>query len=188
MEGRISVFDHGAVPLMKSGKIGVRRARLVGLARKGARLSDDQLLEVDAVVLATGFEPRFEEFVGEPARFLERGQDGKGVSPSCLTPLTDGFDRSSIDPSLFFVGVDHKVNGGTAMGMQGWSCGYRIAQQLGLLPAAAPFSLDALPERQRDVIAERHRRRARRAWGGLAVVACAAAAGLALAHGRGRAT
>jgi cation diffusion facilitator CzcD-associated flavoprotein CzcO len=150
-EGRISVFDHGALALMRTGRIRVCAARLLALTPSGARLSDGSTIEVDAVVLATGFEPRFEELL--PERFLARAQPGKGVDPTCLTPLTDGRDRSTVDGSLFVVGADHCVNGGMAMGMQGWSCGFRVAQQLGKLPRGASFGLDALPERQADVIA-----------------------------------
>ena len=58
------------------------------------------------------------------------------------------------------------------MGMQGWSCGFRLAQQLGKLPPDARFSLDVLPERQSEVIAARLSMRARRA---VEVVAVAAA-------------
>ena len=86
-------------------------------------------------------------------------QAGKGVSRRHLTPLTDGNDRSSVDSALFFVGADHAVNGGMAMGMQGWSCGFRIAQALGYICASTPFSLEVLPERQRQVITMRRRRR-----------------------------
>ena len=157
-EGRISVFDHGALPLMRSGRIGVVRSRLQSLTVTGALLADGTHLEADAIVLATGFEPRYEELV-DAESFLARGQPGKGVSPECLTPRTDGHDRSSVDASLFFVGADHAVNGGMAMGMQGWSCGFRIAQALGHLPNTAVFTLDALPERQCTVIATRRRRR-----------------------------
>ena len=39
--------------------------------------------------------------------------------------------RSSVDPSLFFVGFDQAVNGGLSMGFWGWSCGFIIAQGLG---------------------------------------------------------
>ena len=182
-EGRISVFDHGALPLMRQGRIRVINGRLSSLDKACAVLSDGTVVTADAIVLATGYEPCYEEYVPVDP-FLACGQRGKGVSPRCLTPLTDGFDRSSIDPSLFFVGADHKVNGGMAMGMQGWSCGYRIAQLLGLLPATTAFSLEALPERQRDVIAQRHRRRARQRWGAVAIIVSTAAAGLALALGR----
>ena len=42
---------------------------------------------------------------------LHPGQPGQGVSPRCLTPLTDGRDRSAVDGALFFVGSDHAVNG-----------------------------------------------------------------------------
>lgn len=97
--------------------------------------------------------------------YLAAGQPGKGVSSACLTPLTDGFDRSSVDESLFFVGVDTKVNGGMAMGMQGWSCAFRVAQFVGLVDPSARFTLDVLPERQRDIIAERHRSQLRRSLG-----------------------
>ena len=135
-------------------------------------------------MLATGFEPSFDELLCEPERFLAAGQPGKGVPPRYLMPRTDGHDRSAVDPALFFVGSDHAVNGGMAMGMQGWSCGFRVAQSLGRLPPAARFSLDALPERQRDVIAARRVQR-NALWGVVAVAAVAVVAALA-ARGRSR--
>ncbi|KAL1510315.1 hypothetical protein AB1Y20_006635 [Prymnesium parvum] len=153
--GRIGVFDCGVLSLIRAGKIRVHHAPLSRLDATGAVLSDGTRLEVDAIILATGFEPSYEDFFTDPERYLARGQKGKGVSPGCLTPRTDGNDRSSVNKSLYFVGSDHAVNGGMAMGMQGWSCGFRIAQSLGLLPANAKFTLDALPERQRDIIATR---------------------------------
>ena len=106
------------------------------------------------------------------------------MSPRHLTPLTDGHDRSVVDASLYFVGADHAVNGGMAMGMQGWSCGFRIAQHLGLVPAEARFSLESLPERQRDIIAARPRRRVRHLQVGAVIASAATALVIALLRHR----
>ena len=58
----------------------------------------------------------------------------------------------------------------------------RIAQSLGLRPATASFTLEVLPERQRDVVAARCRRRARRrTLLGVALVAAVAAGFAAVA-------
>ena len=177
--GRIATFDTGLLPLLRSGRVGVRKARLRGFSPTAALLSDGSSVEADAVVLATGFRPDFDQLFAQPELFLARGQPGKGTPPECPTPLTDGADRSTVDPSLFVVGIDHAVNGGMAMGMQGWSCGYRIAQQLGHLPEQAEFSLAALPERQCDVLRRRGRRR-RAALGVAAALAAVAVGGAAV--------
>lgn len=154
--GRIGTFDQGAIAMIRSGRIGVRRARLASFTAREACFEDGSRLPVDAAVLATGFQPKLEEFLDEPERYLERGQEGKGCGTSYLTPRTDGRGRSSVDNTLFFVGFDQAVNGGLAMGFWGWSCGFSIAQSLGLQSASASFSLEVLPERQRDVIRRRH--------------------------------
>ena len=69
-KGRISVFDHGAVALMRRGHIRLCHGRLRGLEPSGARLADGAALAADAVVLATGFVPRYEELLAQPERFL----------------------------------------------------------------------------------------------------------------------
>lgn len=154
--GRIGTFDQGAIAMIKSKRIGVRAARLTGFTESEVQFDVGPPLRPDVVVLATGFQPGLEEIIAEPERFLAPHQEGKGCGTAYATPLTDGRCRSSIDDSLFFVGFDQAVNGGLSMGFWGWSSGFLIAQRLGLQPAGARFSLEMLPERQRDVCRRRN--------------------------------
>merc|ERR1719436_499853 len=130
--------------MIRAGRIGVKKAKLTKLSASRAHFDDGASLEVDAVVLATGFQPRLEDFLAEPERFLSSGQEGKGAGTQFLLPLTDRRCRSSVDDSLFFVGFDQAVNGGLAMGFWGWSCGFSVAQGLGLVPGEQTFLLDVL--------------------------------------------
>lgn len=172
--GRIGTFDQGAIQMIGDGRIMVRNGKLVRFSEDGACLGDGTAIPADVVVLATGFQPRLEEFFEEPDLFLQANQEGKGTGTSFLTPRTDTRGRSTVDSSLFFVGFDQAVNGGLAMGFWGWSCGFLISQGLGLLPTSATFSLGALPERQSDVC--RRRSAGRLTALALAMVAAAAAA------------
>lgn len=153
-EGRIGVFDQGAIYMIRKGKIAVRKGRLSSFTNISAVFDDGTSLAVDSVVLATGFQPKLEEFLAEPHRFLETGQEGKGCA-LFPTPRTDSRCRSSVDSSLFFVGFDVAVNAGLSMGFWGWNCGFLIARDLGLQPKDSKFSLDMLPERQRDMKRQR---------------------------------
>lgn len=154
-EGRIGTFDQGAIDLIRARKIVVRKGHVVRFAGSEVVLSDGSCVAATAVVLATGFQPKLEEFLHEPERFLERNQEGKGCGLGYLTPKTDGRCRSTVDDSIFFVGFDQAVNGGFSMGFWGWSCGFLVAKALGLPLPQASFSLDVLPQRQRDVILRR---------------------------------
>jgi hypothetical protein len=126
-KGRIPTFDVGAIPKIRSGAIRVIDGNLRPLEcleEDGVRLGGT-LERVDDVVLATGFEPRLQEFLAD--------DDLLGVLPGFgvgLLPLTDGRSRSRIRPSIFFPGFDLTPLGGVSLGRWGWEAGERIADEL----------------------------------------------------------
>jgi len=152
--GRIGTFDQGAITMIASGRVRVCKAKLLGFTDSEACLNDGSKLSADAVILATGFQPKLEEFIEERG-FLKSNQEGKGCGETFLTPLTDRRGRSVVDSTLFFVGFDQAVNGGLSMGFWGWSTGFLVAQGLGFQPANNNFWLEELPELQRDVCRRR---------------------------------
>ena len=124
-KGRIPTFDQGAIPKIRSGAIraidGNVRA-IVGFTPDGVRFSDGPE-PFDDVILATGFEPRLDEFIADsellgPAHWWK------------TYPLTDGRSRSRVRPSIFFPGFDQNPNGGQSLGLWGWEAGDRIADEL----------------------------------------------------------
>jgi indole-3-pyruvate monooxygenase len=124
--GRIPLFDQGAVARIRSGRIGLvdGHARpLRGFAPEGVRLGD-AVEAVDAVILATGFEPGLERLLADHEVLLARQRGDR------LLPVTDGRSRSTVYPSAFFPGFDPAVTGGLSLGRWGWECGERIAAEL----------------------------------------------------------
>jgi indole-3-pyruvate monooxygenase len=122
--GRIPVFDVGAIRAIRKGTIRIIDGNARPIERfteKGVRFRDGER-PFDAVVLATGFEPRLEEFVAP--ELLGVGRWGK------LLPITDRRSRSTVHPSAFFPGFDVSVNGGHSLGLWGWECGEKIAAEL----------------------------------------------------------
>jgi indole-3-pyruvate monooxygenase len=123
--GRIAVFDVGAIPAIRAGRIRIVDGNvrpIGGLTPHGVRLGEHEE-RFDAVILATGYEPRLEEFISHremlgPVRWWRSA------------PLTDGRSRSRIYPSAFFPGFDMTVNGGLSLGPWGWEAGERIAAEL----------------------------------------------------------
>ncbi len=122
--GRIPTFDVGAIDEIHSGRIRVIDGNLrplEGFEEMGVRLGGDRE-RFDAVVLATGFQPKLEDFVeGKllgPLRWLAR------------TALTDYRCRSTVYPSAFFPGFDVTPIGGQSLGRWGWEVGTQIAAEL----------------------------------------------------------
>jgi hypothetical protein len=123
--GRIPTFDQGAIEKIRSGAIRVidGNARPIeGFAEEGVRFGDCAE-PFDAVILATGFEPRLEDFMAD-REVLGPVQQWKSW------PLTDGRARSRVYPSLFFPGFDRTPLGGHSLGRWGWEVGERIAEAL----------------------------------------------------------
>jgi indole-3-pyruvate monooxygenase len=124
--GRIPTYDVGAVEEIRRGRIRVidgNRRPIEGFTESGVRFADGDE-PFDAVVLATGFRPKLEEFLAEPAmlgpvRWLE------------AAPLTDGRCRSVVYPTAFFPGFDPTPIGGLSLGRWGWEVGSTIAREIG---------------------------------------------------------
>lgn len=124
-KGRIATFDVGAIAKIRSGAIRVidGNVRLLeGFAENGVLLGGSAV-PFDNVILATGFEPRIEEFIAD-AELLGP------VHQWDRYPLTDNRCRSRIHPSIFFPGFDRTPLGGHSLGRWGWEVGERIAEAL----------------------------------------------------------
>ena len=124
-KGRIATFDQGTIRRIRSGAIRVidgNVRRLDGFTGEGVRLGD-QVVPLDDVILATGFEPRLEEFIADPELLGPALQWER-------YPLTDGRCRSRIHPSIFFPGFDRTPLGGHSLGRWGWEVGQRIAAEV----------------------------------------------------------
>ncbi len=124
-KGRIPTFDQGAIPKIRSGAIRVidgNRRPLESFTEEGVRLGGEAE-RFDAVILATGFEPRVEEFL----------VDSELLGPAFhwkTYPRTDGRSRSTVYPSIFFPGFDRSPLGGQSLGRWGWEVADRIADAL----------------------------------------------------------
>jgi indole-3-pyruvate monooxygenase len=123
--GRIPTFDQGAIEKIRSGAIRIVDGNLrpiEAFTEEGVRFGDG-VERFDDVILATGFEPRLEEFMADP-EVLGPVQHWKSF------PLTDGRARSRVYRSLFFPGFDRTPLGGQSLGRWGWEVGERIAEEL----------------------------------------------------------
>ncbi len=124
-KGRIATFDVGAIAQIRSGAIRVIDGNvrpLEGFTENGVQLGGS-VVPFDDVILATGFEPRVEEFIAD-TELLGR------VHQWDRYPLTDYRCRSRIHPSIFFPGFDRNPLGGHSLGRWGWEVGERIAESL----------------------------------------------------------
>ena len=125
LKGRIPTFDQGAIGKIRNGEIRVIDGNLrpiESFAEEGVRFGDG-VEPFDDVILATGFEPRIEEFLADsellgPVRWWKS------------YPLTDGRCRSRVRPSIFFPGFDQSPLGGNGLGRWGYEVGERIAEGL----------------------------------------------------------
>jgi indole-3-pyruvate monooxygenase len=124
-KGRIATFDQGAIGKIRSGEIQVidgNQRPIECFVEEGIRFGDG-VQRFDDVILATGFEPRLEEFLA----------DGELLGPVRWWksyPLTDGRSRSRVHPSIFFPGFDLSPLGGNGLGRWGFEVGERIAEEL----------------------------------------------------------
>src|SRR5262245_14084411 len=125
LKARIPTFDVGAIAKIRSGEIRVidgNQRPIEGFVEEGVRFGDGAE-PFDDVILATGFEPRLEDFVA----------DGELLGPVRRWksyPLTDGRCRSRVYPSIFFPGFDPTPLGGHGLGRSGWEVAERIAEGL----------------------------------------------------------
>lgn len=124
-KGRIPTFDQGTIAQIRSGAIRVidgNRRPIESFTEDGIRFGDGAE-SFDAVILATGFQPRLEEFVAD-ADLLGPVREWKHY------PLTDGRSRSVVAPALWFPGFDRTPLGGWSLGRWGWEAGEAMATQL----------------------------------------------------------
>ncbi|MEX2207079.1 MAG: NAD(P)/FAD-dependent oxidoreductase [Myxococcota bacterium] len=126
LNGRIPVFDIGAIGAIRRGAIRIidgNERPIESFTEKGVCFRGGEEA-FDAVILATGFEPRLDEFIAA-RELLGTGRWGR------LMPVTDGRSRSTVHPSVWFPGFDITPNGGWSLGPWGWEAGEAIAEQLG---------------------------------------------------------
>jgi cation diffusion facilitator CzcD-associated flavoprotein CzcO len=84
-DGRIPLIDVGTVALIKQGRIAVHPG-IEGFTPTGVKFSDGSRADFDAVILATGFQPRVDAFLQAlPAAYDEAGRPrvsgGRAVQP-----------------------------------------------------------------------------------------------------------
>lgn len=98
--GKTPLIDIGTVDYIKSGKIKVVED-LSRFVAEGVKLVSGEQLAVDAVILATGYRPRLQDFIPGVEVELDRFQFPK-------SPLAASTDRQG----LYFVGYDNYKLGG----------------------------------------------------------------------------
>jgi indole-3-pyruvate monooxygenase len=125
--GRVGVADQGVIPLIRSGRVAVVNGNerpLEEFTERGVRLGGEEIF-FDAVVLATGFQPGLEDLLAEPQRFLAQNS-----TLHRLMPITDGRCRSTVEPSLFFPGLEYTANGGHSLGRWGIEAAEYISAEI----------------------------------------------------------
>ena len=91
LHGRIPLLDVGTIELIRRGRVAVRTG-IERFTATGVVFTDGRQQDFDAVILATGYRPRVDEFI----------RDTEGVLDSQGTPLSSG--RESSIPGLYFCG------------------------------------------------------------------------------------
>ncbi|HLK94097.1 MAG TPA: NAD(P)/FAD-dependent oxidoreductase [Polyangia bacterium] len=94
---RIPLIDVGTIAAVKRGRIAVKPG-VARLTEAGAVFADESAADFDAVVLATGFRPALEDFLGVPGVL---GEDG----------VPRGWRGGGACPNLFFVGYEIVASG-----------------------------------------------------------------------------
>jgi len=97
--GKTPVVDIGTMQAIKEGKINVVKG-VDHFIETGVQLEDGQLLEIDKVVLATGYRAKVEDFI-------ERGSEMLDQFGCPKQPIADGYHKG-----LYFVGFDNYKLGG----------------------------------------------------------------------------
>lgn len=137
--GRVSVFDHGTVPLIRQGAIKILNDKLVGMHGDEVNFAKHAPAHFDAVVLATGFGPGINEFIRDTCLFGDVARVGS-------FPVTDGRCKARSASGLYFVGYDLSPWGGMAHGHWGYEVGERIATELGTFhPRLRPRDFSKAP-------------------------------------------
>ncbi len=94
---RVPLIDVGTIAAIKRGEIAVKPA-VVRFTERGATFADDSTVELDAVVLATGYRPGLEEILDVPGVL-----DGEGFPRD--------WRGGGAPPNLFFVGYTQPTTG-----------------------------------------------------------------------------
>jgi len=97
--GKTPVIDIGTIKAIKEGRIKVL-GDIDAFYENGVQLKTGERVDVNAVILATGYRSRIEDFVENGSDFLDKN----GYPKNCIG---DGFHKG-----LFFVGFDNYKVGG----------------------------------------------------------------------------
>jgi cation diffusion facilitator CzcD-associated flavoprotein CzcO len=89
--GKLPLIDTGTIPLIKKGLIKIYPG-IAGFTNKGVRFEDGRVEDFDAVVLATGYNPRLDAFLEASPGLLDR--HGRPRTKGCKTNV----------PGLYFCG------------------------------------------------------------------------------------
>lgn len=112
----------------------------------------------DGVILATGFRHRLDTILPEESRLMgpptmAAGRTPRAGSEPQYVPLTDSSSRSTVLPSIHFVGFDYgdsSLSLGPALGYRGYDVGATIAHELYAPSGTPPPHLASLPPDARD--------------------------------------
>lgn len=97
--GKTPVVDIGTIKAIKEGKIKVVKG-IDSFSENGVQTEDGQSLEIDSVILATGYRAKVEDFIERGTELLDKFGCPKG-------PIANGYHEG-----LFFVGFDNYKLGG----------------------------------------------------------------------------
>jgi hypothetical protein len=166
VEGQPVAHSGGVIDLIRSGAVRVRSATIQRFLPDGVvelkapipafEPPEDTTHVVvreryDAVILATGFRHGLSSFVADHASLLGPVASAvanrrPGAPPPQHTPLVDTSSRSTVDPSIYFVGFDplpSTLSLGPALGYRGYDVGASIAHELYGTPLSRSPSLPA---------------------------------------------
>ena len=89
--GKLPLIDKGTVALIKKGKIKIHPG-IASFTPKGVLFKDGTEKHFDTIILATGYRPRLDTFLGMDKGILD--EDGRPLKRSCITDI----------PGLYFCG------------------------------------------------------------------------------------
>ena len=127
-------WDNGAVPLIRTGEINIITKRVKEFKADGIIvLESNQLLsDYDDVILCTGYYHGLDLIFD--SKLYNKLFDISPIKGSYwgIVPKTDGYNKSSMDNSLYFVGIlgDYCLIGGMGNGHWGWNCARNIAKDM----------------------------------------------------------
>eukprot|EP01089_Gocevia_fonbrunei_P004227 TRINITY_DN14240_c0_g1_i1.p1 TRINITY_DN14240_c0_g1~~TRINITY_DN14240_c0_g1_i1.p1 ORF type:complete len:479 (-),score=97.33 TRINITY_DN14240_c0_g1_i1:86-1522(-) len=134
--GRIAVTDVAAINAIKSGLIKPLRGKITNFTETSVEITYQEdsanspttkWLDVDTIILGTGFEPNLESLLDEA--FLEVRNSEPPFKK--IPKLSEDRISSSVRPSLVCAGFKSDLNGGFGWGIWGWDIGKTLAIRLG---------------------------------------------------------